>query len=202
MFVNKRGMMNHHLLKSLAFVIALYTSPSMADEADKLKELENAINAPAVEVVQKHTRAIILDEKPNSAEANEHNEVAAKVNSTDCSTMQTDARSTAVDFSIQFKSGSSEIAASSEHVLEEIAKILSLTRKCVIVEGHTDSIGNAGRNMLLSRERADSVVNYISDQGGLDRKRLIPVGKGSNEPLMNLNPRNPKNRRVVFKVVN
>jgi len=31
--------------------------------------------------------------------------------------------------------------------------------------------------------------------------RLVPIGKGSNDPLKNLDPRDGKNRRVVFKVV-
>ena len=112
-----------------------------------------------------------------------------------------DARLTVVDFTIQFKLGSAEIASSSDKVLHEIAKVLALSNKCVIVEGHTDATGNADRNNALSRERADAVVNYISDKAGLDKKRLIPLGKGSSEPLKSLDPRNPQNRRVVFKVV-
>lgn len=84
----------------------------------------------------------------------------------------------------------------------EIAKILALSpERCVLVEGHTDISGNAERNLLLSRERAGSVVQFISDRGGVDRKRLVPVGKGSSDPVKNLDPRDPKNRRVVFKVV-
>jgi flagellar motor protein MotB len=53
----------------------------------------------------------------------------------------------------------------------------------------------------LSRERANAVVRFIADKGAVERKRLVPVGKGSTDPLRDLDPRDAKNRRVVFKVV-
>jgi outer membrane protein OmpA-like peptidoglycan-associated protein len=188
--------MNFKFLKLVALLISLYAPMAMADDADSLKELENAMKGSTPEVVHKHkTRAIVFDEKPDAPQA------AVQAHSTDCSSLPADVKSTAVNFSIQFKSGSSEVAGSSVQTLDNIAKLLSLNSNCVIVEGHTDSIGNADKNLVLSRQRADSVVNYISDKGGLDKKRLIPVGKGSNEPLKNLNPRDAQNRRVVFKVV-
>ncbi len=55
--------------------------------------------------------------------------------------------------------------------------------------------------MTLSRERAGSVVKFIVERAGMDRNRLVAIGKGPNEPLKNLDPRDSKNRRVVFKVV-
>jgi outer membrane protein OmpA-like peptidoglycan-associated protein len=86
--------------------------------------------------------------------------------------------------------------------LSQIAKVLALSPdRCVIVEGHTDSTGNYDKNMSLSRDRANSVVNFITVRNGIDRRRLVPVGKGSSDPMPNLDSRDSKNRRVVFKVV-
>ena len=65
----------------------------------------------------------------------------------------------------------------------------------------TDASGNYDRNLMLSRERAESVINFLTSRSGIDRKRLVPVGKGSSDPLRSLDARDPKNRRVVFKVV-
>ena len=111
-------------------------------------------------------------------------------------------RATAVQFPIQFRPGSANITPASGNTLIEIAKILSLTPdRCIIVEGHTDAEGNADRNMALSRDRANSVVKFISDKGAVERRRLVPVGKGSTDPLKDLDPRDSRNRRVVFKVV-
>jgi len=90
----------------------------------------------------------------------------------------------------------------SENTLQQIAKILALTpERCVFVEGHTDAIGRPDANMRLSRDRAETVVRFITDRAGVLCSRLITVGKGSTETLKNLSPTDPKNRRVVFKVV-
>jgi outer membrane protein OmpA-like peptidoglycan-associated protein len=184
--------MKHYLGLCFGLLLAGYSCLAVADDMEKIRELEHAMTAPAAEITKKpRTRAIVFDPTPE----------AASSSSGDCSVVPPDARLTVVDFTIQFKLGSAEIASSSDKVLHEIAKVLALSSKCVIVEGHTDATGNADRNNALSRDRADAVVNYISDKAGLDKKRLIPVGKGSSEPLKNLDPRNPQNRRVVFKVV-
>jgi len=192
--------MNHYYGVLLGAVIAVYASTVMADDVAKLKELEHALSSPAasVEIVKKpRTRAIVFDAEPAAPVAAE----TANTSGGNCSAVPPDAKLTVVDFTIQFKMGSAEIATTSEKILREISKILALSNKCVIVEGHTDATGNADRNSALSLERADSVVKFISEKSGVDKNRLVPVGKGSSEPLQNLDPRNSHNRRVVFKVV-
>ncbi|MFA6971029.1 MAG: OmpA family protein [Gallionella sp.] len=194
--------MNRYIRLFVAAVLAVMTiSPAFADEAQKLKDLESAMTAPGVDAPaprKGRTRAIVFDDETQPAAA-----PASPVASTNgnCGELPTDVKAIAIDFSIQFKMGSAQISPASEKILREIAKVLSLSSRCVLVEGHTDATGNVDRNNALSRERADSVVNYIVEQSSIDRKRLVPIGKGSSEPLKNLNPRNPDNRRVVFKVV-
>ncbi|MCF8211063.1 MAG: OmpA family protein [Rhodoferax sp.] len=185
-----------------------------------------AVAAPADVVKKPRTRAIVFDAEPQPsgqpAVAAAASTVAAPVASTvaapvaaqvaaipakpqriaDCQTVAPDAKATPVDFAIQFRSGSADIAPASEETLRQIARILSLAPdRCVLVEGHTDAIGNFDANMVLSRIRSASVVQYIVGKAGMDSNRLIPIGKGPNEPLRNLDPRDPRNRRVVFKVV-
>lgn len=196
----------NHMLRTVAlsFLIGavLASSPVRADdEADKLKQLEHAMTAPSEKklVSKPRTRAIVFDAAPQ-ADAGQAQTQAATTKG-DCSTPAADAKITAVDFAIQFKSGSAELTAPSEKTLLQIAKILALSNNCVLVEGHTDSIGNADRNLELSRQRADSVVKFIAGKEGIAQTRLVPVGKGSSEPAKSLDSRNPMNRRVVFKVV-
>lgn len=171
------------------------------DEAAKLKELERAMAAPGDgEPAKKkvRTRAIVFDNAGSPAAANEPAPAAAL----DCANLPADVKANAVDFAIQFQVGSAKISSASEATLGSIAKILALApNRCVLVEGHTDATGNADKNMALSRDRAGSVVNYITEKAGIERKRLIPLGKGSSSPAAGLDPRDPKNRRVVFKVV-
>ncbi len=175
-----------------------------ASDDDKLKELERAMSAPSEFGMQKpkmRTRAIVFDNQPQAGEPVAQAAPAA-AGPRDCASLPPDVRSVGVDFAIQFNAGSATVSPTSEGTLNQISKVLALSPdRCVIVEGHTDVSGNADKNMALSRDRAASVVNFISTRNGIDRKRLVPVGKGSSETMQNLDARDPKNRRVVFKVV-
>lgn len=186
-------------------LLAICTVSSFAygdSDEKKLKDLNRAMSAPASEKIVKkpRTRAIVFDNEPAlkpETVIQQKTEVA-----TDCKSLPSNTKSTAVDFAIQFKVGSSEVAQASEQLLREIAKILALSpNRCVLVEGHTDVSGNADTNMALSRDRAEAVVNFVVDKAKLESKRFVSIGKGSSEPLKNLDPHHPLNRRVVFKVV-
>lgn len=121
---------------------------------------------------------------------------------TDCTALPADFSSVTVDFALQFEQGKAEVSPASEPMLREIAKILSLNRAaCILVVGHNDAAGNPYLNMNLSHRRASWVVDFIAEKSGMERSRLVPIGMGSSEPLKNLDPRDPKNRRVVFMVV-
>jgi len=170
------------------------------DETSSLDELRRAMTEPSEAPKKKRTRAIVFD--GDSAQAPAGAAPAAAGGALDCAALPPDVRATAVQFPIQFRPGSANITPASGNTLIEISKILSLTPdRCIIVEGHTDAEGNADRNMALSRDRANSVVKFISDKGAVERRRLVPVGKGSTDPLKDLDPRDSRNRRVVFKVV-
>ena len=176
---------------------------AQASDDDKLKELERAMNAPSETGMVKpkmRTRAIVFDNQQPAAEPAAA--VVASAGPRDCASLSPDVKSIGVDFAIQFNVGSATVSPASQGTLDQISKVLALSPdRCVIVEGHTDSSGNYDKNMALSRERAASVVNFISTRNGIDRKRLVPVGKGSSDTMQNLDARDPKNRRVVFKVV-
>lgn len=184
--------------------VTTFSSPAFAsEESDQLEALQRALKAPdpgsnAVAPVRKtgRTRAIVFEN--NDAAPSPATDGTPDVRN--CATTSPDAPGTAVGFSIQFASGKADIAESSEALLAQIAKVLGLNpTACIVVEGHTDISGNADMNTVLSRMRAESVVKYLGKS--TDPTRLIPVGRGSSQPLKNLDPRNPKNRRVVFKVV-
>jgi OOP family OmpA-OmpF porin len=64
-----------------------------------------------------------------------------------------------------------------------------------VIEGHTDSIGSAASNRQLSRERAQSVVNYLVSQG-VPASKLRAVGYGFDHPRDGTTAADPSNRRV------
>ena len=73
----------------------------------------------------------------------------------------------------------------------------------VEIEGHTDNIGSAEANQLLSQKRADAVKNYLVFKG-IKASRITAIGKGEAEPIAsNQVEKNGRelNRRVSFKVL-
>lgn len=195
----------------VASFVGMSTAYAADDEAAKLKELERALAAPeggtqigSAPKAKVRTRAIVFDSEPAPAAAPTPAQPVAQTAAAalDCAAVPPGAKTVSVDFAIQFNVGSATISPASEATLGQISKILALSpNRCVVVEGHTDATGNADKNMALSRERANSVVDYIAEKNGIDRKRLVPIGKGQTDTMKNLDPRDPKNRRVVFKVV-
>jgi OmpA-OmpF porin, OOP family len=54
----------------------------------------------------------------------------------------------------------------------------------VIIEGHTDSVGDAAKNMALSQRRAQSVVDYLIAEFGISPSRLTATGFGEDYPIV------------------
>ena len=67
-----------------------------------------------------------------------------------------------------------------------------------VIEGHTDNIGGSEHNMQLSRQRAESVVNYLVEKFGIERNRLAAKGYGSTRRIAynNTSEGRKKNRRI------
>lgn len=51
-----------------------------------------------------------------------------------------------------------------------------------VVEGHTDSIGEADYNMDLSQRRADAVLGVLVKKMGVNSERLTAEGYGEERP--------------------
>jgi outer membrane protein OmpA-like peptidoglycan-associated protein len=68
----------------------------------------------------------------------------------------------------------------------------------VSIAGHTDNVGNAEKNLILSEERAKVVADYLISKG-IDATRVSSKGYGSTRPIYTPGE-NAKNRRVEFVV--
>ncbi|QDH81403.1 OmpA family protein [Echinicola soli] len=71
----------------------------------------------------------------------------------------------------------------------------------IVIEGHTDNVGNADYNQDLSLRRAASVQAYLLNQG-IDEARLTVFGYGDKRPLMSNGTAlgRSKNRRIEIVV--
>jgi len=69
----------------------------------------------------------------------------------------------------------------------------------VIIEGHTDNMGDPQKNLTLSRNRANEIAIVLIRQFGIDRNRIRGVGYGETRPIAsNDTPEGrSQNRRVI-----
>jgi OmpA-OmpF porin, OOP family len=82
--------------------------------------------------------------------------------------------------------------------LDKLAEILKLnTTAQLVVEGHTDDVGDDTYNLILSRNRADAVRTYLIEKGILPN-RILTYGFGETRPIADNSSETgrQKNRRV------
>jgi len=102
---------------------------------------------------------------------------------------------------IKFDSGSDRIKPESYGTLQEIAQILKENPGVKIrIVGHTDSDGDAAKNLELSKKRAAAVKAFLSKEFGISADNLETDGKGQSEPVAPNTTSEGKanNRRVEF----
>lgn len=84
---------------------------------------------------------------------------------------------------VTFALDSASLRAQFFDVLNSVALVLKEYEKTLIeVAGHTDSTGSAAYNQELSRERAETVAQYLRSQG-IDPRRLVVRGYGEGYPI-------------------
>jgi outer membrane protein OmpA-like peptidoglycan-associated protein/tetratricopeptide (TPR) repeat protein len=73
----------------------------------------------------------------------------------------------------------------------------------VEIAGHTDAVGTAAYNKILSQRRAEAVKDFLTKKG-IDARRITAVGYGKTKPLASNDDEEEGrelNRRVEFKVL-
>jgi OmpA-OmpF porin, OOP family len=106
-----------------------------------------------------------------------------------------------VTHGILFDTDSDRLKPESGPVIQQIAKGLELNPNLkLLIEGHTDSVGNAAHNLDLSKRRAEAVKAVLVAQFSVDASRLTTNGLGATKPIdTNDTPQGrAQNRRVEF----
>jgi len=84
---------------------------------------------------------------------------------------------------ITFVTAGHDLSADFHAVLDSVILVLQeFDKTIVVVSGHTDSKGSVDYNQALSERRADSVAEYLLDQGVVVA-RLETIGFGEGNPL-------------------
>jgi len=108
---------------------------------------------------------------------------------------------------LHYDSGEASVKPESYKALDQLIEYLRASgdTRFVQIEGHTDNIeigpslkSRYASNMDLSKARANGVLRYLVEKGGLDTKRFTAVGYGDTKPTApnDAEDGRTKNRRV------
>ena len=103
---------------------------------------------------------------------------------------------------ITFAFDSASLNPSFRPTLDKLAATMNeYNQNTVTIAGHTDSVGNPSYNMNLSRDRANSVRNYLVSRG-VASNRINVVAYGQTRPIADNNSDygRQQNRRVELTI--
>jgi outer membrane protein OmpA-like peptidoglycan-associated protein len=106
---------------------------------------------------------------------------------------------------VNFRVNSAVLSPEAKQQLDALAEKALNTRGYMIeVMGHTDSTGSMAKNLRLSQERADAVVQYLAVNHKIPLRRFVtPMGYGKTEAVAdNSTPEGrAQNRRVEVRII-
>jgi outer membrane protein OmpA-like peptidoglycan-associated protein len=104
---------------------------------------------------------------------------------------------------LEFETGKDIIKEVSKPSLDELAGVLVKKPEWKLqIAGHTDNVGKAQSNLILSKKRAEAVRNYLSSKG-VDAGRFSVLYFGQTMPIADNNTPEgrQKNRRVEMSII-
>ncbi|MEI6159723.1 MAG: OmpA family protein, partial [Roseococcus sp.] len=107
----------------------------------------------------------------------------------------------ALSLTINFASGSATLTPSAMEQLNRLGRALTSQELAPFrfrIEGHTDTVGSAEENRMLSEKRADAVKQYLTERFSIAPNRLVTEGLGESRLLVPSADETPQlqNRRV------
>ncbi|MBI3898992.1 MAG: type VI secretion system protein TssL [Gammaproteobacteria bacterium] len=188
------------ILALAAFGLYTHWLLGLNQRTDQLRtELASLVPAPAQPLPQGRVRPVVVQLRELLAP-----EIARQI-------LRVDDYGTRITIVLQteemFTSSQSDIHAAFHPILDKIAKALEAIPGRVTVSGHTDDrdirTSSFPSNWHLSLARASEVTKYMSSVAALTA-RLIPEGRGANEPIAgNDTPQGrAQNRRVEIEIFN
>lgn len=104
---------------------------------------------------------------------------------------------------VLFDTGKYDLKAAAQDSLKQLASVLrAYPGHDIIIEGHTDNVGTAASNQVLSENRAKSVKDWLVSNGQIAAVCITTKGYGATQPVApNTTPEGRQNnRRVEVKI--
>src|SRR3954471_22523220 len=85
---------------------------------------------------------------------------------------------------VHFGYDKANLSGKAKDALDQLAGGIQNTKNYIIVvNGNTDRIGSAEYNYVLSRRRADAVVNYLASKYNVPAHKFYLIGLGKDKPV-------------------
>jgi outer membrane protein OmpA-like peptidoglycan-associated protein len=105
---------------------------------------------------------------------------------------------------VQFDTGSAAIKPEQARSLARIGTVLTKLieqdpRTVILVEGHTDAVGDASYNLALSDRRAETVALALTEYFDVPPENMVTQGYGESALKVQTLSAEPANRRAVVR---
>jgi outer membrane protein OmpA-like peptidoglycan-associated protein len=105
---------------------------------------------------------------------------------------------------VYFATASYEISPEANHVLDTLVASFGQTKRAlrILITAHTDSVGTAAKNLLLSQNRAEAVRAALSERG-LGAGKVEVAGMGARQPIADnaTEAGRQRNRRATVQII-
>ncbi|NRD62874.1 OmpA family protein [Corallococcus exiguus] len=144
-------------------------------EAQRLAELNQQLQQRTQELEQERQARLQAEQRASQALTRLQDENVK---------VREEARGTVVTLSgsVLFATNATELLPAARDRLSEVATALKESKNPLLIEGHTDSRGAEDYNDQLSERRAESVRNFLVNQG-VPQDRIQVRGMGENRPV-------------------
>ncbi|MBZ4336464.1 MULTISPECIES: OmpA family protein [unclassified Corallococcus] len=163
-------------------------------EAQRLAELNQQLQQRTQELEQERQARLQAEQRASQALTRLQDENVK---------VREEARGTVVTLSgsVLFATNATELLPAARDRLSEVATALKESKNPLLIEGHTDSRGSEDYNDQLSERRAESVRNFLVNQG-VPADRIQIRGMGENRPVASNSTAEGRanNRRVEIVV--
>lgn len=109
-----------------------------------------------------------------------------------------------VETSVHFGFDKADLTSKAKEALDQLgAEIPNQKHYIVVVEGGTDSVGDAGYNYQLSERRASAVIQYLAEKYDVPAHKIYLIGLGKDKKVASNSSANgrAKNRRVDVRLM-
>ena len=112
------------------------------------------------------------------------NEAANRANSLTGTVANLDNYRPVVESAVHFGFDKFNLTSKAKKALDELgAELPNAKHYIVVVDGNTDSVGPADYNYLLSKRRADSVIQYLVTKYQVPAHKIYIIGLGKDKPV-------------------